>query len=383
MKVLHVIPSISLVYGGPSQAIRSMAPALAKKGLQIDVATTTADGEKELDVPLGVPVKEKEVRYFYFQRQFPKWWTFSRPLARWLAKNVRTYDLLHIHALFSYPTLAACHFARKAGVPYLLRPLGTMSPWSLSQKRIRKKIYYRLWERKNLFKAAAIQATSSFEARYLEQLGLKARIHTIPLGVEPMPLPERRVSSHGVARLLFLSRIDAKKGLSLLIQSLASLGESEIRPHLTVAGNGNPAYLSQVESEIRRLKLSPQVEFVGFVDGERKAQLFADSDIFVLPSSHENFGLAVAEAMAAGLPVVVSGEVGIAPEVQAHGAGIVVECSTPSLAGGLKKLISDPALARQMGERGRKLVQEKFSWDKAAKQLIELYRKIVSENGCR
>ncbi len=377
MKVLHVIPSVSPIYGGPSLAIRPMIFALRKRGLQVDVATTTADGEKELNVPLGTPVDEGGVRYFYFPRQFPKWWTFSWPLTIWLSQNVGGYDLLHIHALFSYPTLSACHFARKAGVPYLLRPLGTMSSWSLSQKRVRKGIYYHLWERENLSKASAIHATSQFEAQYLEHLKLGPQIRVIPLGVEPADLLQRRISSNGVTKLLFLSRLNAEKGLSLLIESLAFLRKSEIRPHLTIAGNGNPQYLSQLKKEIRHLELSSQVEFVGFVEGEKKARLFNESDIFILPSNHENFGLAVAEAMAAGLPVVVSDQVGISAEIREYGAGLVVSCAPDSIARGLERLIKAPSLRTQMGIEGKRLVQEKFSWDKITSQLIELYQEIL------
>ena len=378
MKILHVIPSVSPIYGGPSQAIGSMTSALAAQGLQVDVATTTANGNSELDVPLSAPVLESGVRTFYFPRQFPKWWTFSWPLTRWLSKNAGNYDLLHIHALFNYPTLVASQIARNAKVSYILRPLGTMSPWSISQKKLRKKIYYRLFERQNLFHAAAIHATSHFEARYLQRLGLKAKVHIIPLGIEKTSLPRRQTLSNKPPRLLFLSRLDAKKGLSLLIQSLASLSKKGMNAHLTIAGNGNPGYLSQLKEKVRNLGLVSQVEFVGFVEGEKKTQLFAESDIFVLPSSDENFGLAVAEAMAAGLPVVVSDQVGISPEVQEYSAGVVVKCTVDSVKEGLERLIIDPELCSKMGKQGEQLVKERFAWDKVAGQLTEFYEKILS-----
>ena len=383
MKILHVIPSVSPIYGGPSLAVKAMTSSLVKAGLEVDIATTTANGTTEMNVPLASPVIETGVRYHYFPRSLPRQWSFSPLLARWLYENVRNYDLLHIHALFSYTTLPACHFARKSGVPYVLRPLGTLSPWSLSQKKLRKKIYYSLFEKKNLLSASAVHATSEFEARDLKILGVREKVHIIPLGIKEMPLPERKASQNGVPRLLFLSRLNAEKGLPLLLQSMASLVETGICPCLTVAGSGDPAYLSQIRDEVGRLKLSSQVEFMGFVEGEKKTQLFADSDIFVLPSNHENFGLAAAEAMAAGLPVVVSDQVGVSPEILKFGAGIVVERNSRSLTQGLTKLISDPSLRKKMGEQGKKLVQERFSWDKVGEELAKLYKKILSENSCR
>src|ERR671931_636338 len=118
MKVLHVIPSMSPLYGGPFVAVKGMAEAVASLGAEVDVATTTANGRAELDVPLDRPVAEEGVRYFYFQRQYPKAWTLSFPLTRWLGRHAGKYDVLHVHVPFSYPTLAACPMARRRGIPY-------------------------------------------------------------------------------------------------------------------------------------------------------------------------------------------------------------------------------------------------------------------------
>src|SRR5438309_3056425 len=131
MKVLHVVPSVSPVYGGPSVTTVRMAEGVAALDLEVDVATTTANGSSELRVPLDRPVIGKGVRYFYFQRQHPKSWTFSWPLTRWLLRHAHTYDLLHVHALFSYATLPACWVARRGRVPYVLSPHGMLDPWSL------------------------------------------------------------------------------------------------------------------------------------------------------------------------------------------------------------------------------------------------------------
>lgn len=373
IKVLHVIPSVSPVYGGPSYAIRRMTASLAKMGLDVDVATTNADGKKELEVPQLKPQIKGGARYFYFPRQFPKRWTFSFPLTRWLCEHAKDYDLLHIHALFSYPTLPACVSARRAGTPYILRPLGTLGKQSLAHKAGQKFLYYHLLERCNLRHAAAIHATSPIEAKSLEQLGFGSKTHVIPLGVDPGSVSLRSNTSGSRVRLLFLSRLHPMKALPLLFQSLVLLRREGFYPMLTVGGDGDPSYELTLKRNVEALELTSQVEFTGFIQEEEKIHAFAEADIFVQPSYQESFGIAAAEALAAGVPVVVSDQVGIAPAIQEYGAGVVVGRSPDSVKEGLKKLIRDPELRSKMGEEGRRLVREKFSWDKIAEQLIELY----------
>lgn len=376
MKILHVIPSVSPIDGGPSYALRRMSASLVKMGLEVDVATTNANGKDTLEVPLFKSRVEEGVRYFYFPRQFPKRWTFSPPLAHWLDEHARDYDLLHIHALFSYPTLPACHSARRAKVPYVLRPLGTLGAWSLTHKAWRKSLYYHFFERRNLLHASAIQATSLLEAQSLERLGFKACTFVIPLAVESIPSPSRS-KPNSPARLLFLSRLHPTKALPVLFQSLALLRQQGICPTLTVVGNGEGSYQSVLQKYVKTLGLESQVEFTGFLEGEEKARAFASADIFVLPSYQESFGLAAAEAMAAGLPVVVSDQVGISPDILQYGAGLVVPCKADSLKEGLKKLIDAPGLRLEMGRQGQQLVRDRFHPEVVGAKLLSLYTKII------
>lgn len=378
MKVLHVIPSVSPVYGGPSYAIRGMTAALARAGLKVDVATTDANGEKALDVSFFKPQLEDGVRHFYFPRQSPKRWTFSLPMARWLYQHTADYDLLHIHALFSFPTLPACDAAHRMKVLYILRPIGTLGKWSLGYKSWQKFLYYHFIEKRNLERAAAVQATSSLEARDLARLGFGEKTRTIPLGVDfaAKPLTLQRNGAH--PRLLFLSRLHPVKALPILFQSLVLLKKEGLEPQLVIVGDGADSYRLELKNRIKELGIKSQVEFRGYLEGEEKVKVFSSSEIFVLPSYQESFGLAVAEAMAAGLPVVVTEQVGIAPEIQEYGAGIVVKNSPDSLKEGLLKLLQDPMLRFRMGEAGRRLVSEKFSWEIVARQLVQLYEGILA-----
>ena len=150
MRALHVIPSAAPGDGGPNLAVRAIARGLVSRGIDVTVATTNADGVRTLPVPLETPVIDEGVVYRYFARTVPGSWKFSWPLTRWLWANAGGYDVVHVHALFSYATIPGCRAAAHAPVPYVLRPLGTLSVWSLGHHRWKKKPYYALLERSHL-----------------------------------------------------------------------------------------------------------------------------------------------------------------------------------------------------------------------------------------
>jgi glycosyltransferase involved in cell wall biosynthesis len=386
MKVLHVIPSVSPLHGGPSFAVRRMAEAVAALDVEVDVATTTANGKEELRVPLGRPVNEQGVRYFYFPRQYPKSWTFSWPLTRWLAQYAGAYDVLHVHALFSYPSLAACWAARREGVPYVLRPLGTLDPWALRFRRWKKTPYFWLFERRNLLGAAAVQAVSPQEQRAIKGRGLPIRVVTIPLGVDPPAFEDSKGATpssratDSVVKVLFLSRLHPKKGIELLLRAAGLLA----RQHqilLFIAGDGDAAYVRKLRQYAAVSGLEDRVIFTGFVMGAEKRRLLEQADLFVLPSYDENFGMAVAEALSVGLPVVVSEHVALAEHIREAGAGLVVTSDAPDLARAMATLIKDPELRHRLGQAGRQLVRSEFSWSEVARRLAALYEQLIVSAG--
>jgi glycosyltransferase involved in cell wall biosynthesis len=376
VKVLHVIPSVSRHDGGPSVAVRAMARGVAPLVERMTVATTDADGERRLPVPVDRPLMEEGVEYRHFPVTSGRRWKFSWPLTRWLRRHLRDYDVVHVHALFSYATLPACRFAQRSGVPYVLRPLGTLDPWSLAQHGWRKRPYLRLVERQHLRRAAAIHVTSPLEAEGVARLGFGHSVRLIPLGVEQPELPARGWTS-GAVNLLFLSRLHPKKGLPVLLEAFARLAEREGGPRLTIAGGGTDSYRAEMQRLCDALGVQQRVSFVGHVEGARKERVLAEADIFVLPSSQENFGIAVAEALAAGLPVVVSPQVGLASEIAESGAGLVVENRPAELAEALGQLIENPQLRLSMGRRGAELARDRYSWNHTSRLLHELYLELV------
>lgn len=377
MKVLHVIPYVSPQYGGPTTVVAQMAEALSGLNIKVDIATTTAHGRSELNMPIGQPVVDNGARYFYFPRQGPKFWMFSWPLRCWLYRHVCDYDLVHVHGLFAYTTLPACAASRYFKKPYLITTHGVLDPWCLSHKWWKKLPYYFLLERHNLRSAAAVHVTSSFEAGGLARLGLNAKTHVIPLCVE-MPDRHGREYCEGSLSLLFLSRLDPIKGLPLLIQAVALLIKRGIDVKLMIAGQGEDDYVSELNALVNSLNISKNVKFVGFLQGKSKLQALLEADVFVLPSYHENFSLAAAEALAAGLPVIVSDQVGIARDIATANAGSVVPVDSPELLADAIEKYRDANIRELAGANARNLAEQQYSIGHFGSELLRLYGNVIT-----
>jgi glycosyltransferase involved in cell wall biosynthesis len=385
MKILHVIPSISPKLGGPSQAVINLVKTLRNLGIEAEIVTTNDNSDTLLDVPIHQKVEYQEVPVWFLPRFEPslKEFIFSAALTRWLWKYIREYDLIHNHYLFSYAPTCAAALARYYKIPYIVRPIGQLTPWALSQSKLKKQIYTFLIERSNLNQAAAIHCTSWEEANHVRNFGINTIKFISPLGVEQPPsIPEAKQKiqitykiNQNKTIILFLSRIHLKKRLDLLIYALSQLPKNKF--HLIIAGTGNKDYTSHIRRTIIELGLTSNISWAGFVTGESKDLLLQGSDIFVLPSFSENFGIAIAEAMAAGLPVVLTPGIQISNEVTKAQAGLVVEGEVESLSDAIAQLLTSPNLRTQMGNNGKQLVRQRYCWNVIAQQLIEHYSTIV------
>jgi glycosyltransferase involved in cell wall biosynthesis len=377
VRVLHVIPSIAPRYGGPSVAIEGMAAGLASLGFDVTVATTDADGAGRLDVPTSQPVLRDKVTYRFFHRSLPGEWKYSRPLGHWIRDNVKGFEIVHVHGMFIYTTIPSCRGARAARVPYIIRPLGTLDPWSMRRHRWKKRPYYRLIEHAHLAKAAAVHCTSKAEGAAVAELGFPSLVSVVPLGVEIPEATQHTRSDSSTVSVIFLSRLDPKKGLPILIDAMSLVRSQNPHVRLIVVGSGESTYRRAMEAHCHDRGLSDIVHFKGHLSGTAKLEALRSADIFVLPSYQENFGIAVVEAMAAELPVVVSPQVGIAEEIQTHGAGLVSIIKAEMLAAAIQKLVDNGSLRRQMGAAGRRLVQERYSWPAVCSELVELYQRAI------
>ena len=390
-KVLQVIPSLASVRGGPTEVAINLTKVLRKRGINVEIVTTNDDGAEVLEVPLQKLVTYRGVPVRFFPRfdvelGRDRGFLFSPSLTQWLWENVRHYDILDNHYLFSYSSSCAAAIARRFNVPYTVRTMGQLSPWALAQSQRKKQVYAKLLERKNLNHAAAIHCTSLGEVADVRKFGIDSSTITLPLGVnlpETIPNAKKKLCYEYNLNpdwpvLLFLSRLHYKKRLELLLQALHQMpGERNF--YLLIAGTGETAYINQIKKQIQDLDLEGNCRFIGFITGETKDLVLQGSDLFVLPSYAENFAIAVAEALAAGTPVVITPGIQIAPEIAQADAGLVVEGTTEAFVEAIAQLLQSPELRSQYGKNGRNLVQKRFVWDAIAKRLIPLYQTIIDD----
>ncbi len=398
MRVLHVIPSVAPIRGGPSQAVLEMVAALRAQGVDAEIATTNDNGPKVLDVPCNrkvfYPVKgdspdAEQVPIRFFARRPAQAgalseFSFSPGLTHWLWQHISDYDLLHIHALFSYPSTTAMAIARWHRVPYLLRPIGQLCHWSLTQSAAKKKAYLALIERANLQRARAFHFTTHQEKEEAQAMRLRPPGLVVPHGIHMPELIDQaqpKLRQHlqipdGVPILLFLSRLHPKKGLERLIEALTPLLDQPF--HLVIAGSGDPGYEAKLDCQLQAAGLQKRSQRVGFVSGHLKQLLLQGSDAFVLPSYSENFGIAVLEALAAGLPVLTTPQVALAPVVENHQLGWICDNTVKELSLTLRKALMEIKNDPEVGQSARQVVQSQFSWPAIAQQLATKYQQCLA-----
>lgn len=381
LRVLHVIPSVAPQDGGPSSAVIGICRALIAEGREVEIATTDADGAGRLRVALHRRVEYEGVPTTFFPRRASVAFKWSPALAAWARDGVRAYSVVHVHGVLSHAPLAAGRACRAASVPYLVRPLGTLDPWSLGQKAWRKRLLLRLGGRALLDGAAALHYTSAEECRRTESgLGPLPRGVVIPIGVGDEYFAVQPVA-HEPPRLLSLGRLDAKKGLDRLIAAFHRLaGRPDVpRWRLTIAGEGAPSYVAALQALARRGAAADRIDFAGWVSGAAKHALLASADLFVLPSYQENFGIAVVEAMAAGLPVVVAPGVNLSSDIHAAGAGWVAGLEETRLIAVLAEAMRDADARRRRGAAARRYA-EAFRWRGIARQLTAIYDALAAND---
>jgi glycosyltransferase involved in cell wall biosynthesis len=377
MRVLHVIPAVAPRYGGPSCAVVSMCRAIARLGVDTLIVTTDADGRRRLPVAIETPTDWQDVPALFFERAFSESFKYSARLGGWLRAHVTEFDVVHIHAVLSHAPLAAAAAARRAGVPYIVRPLGTLASWSLGRNRYRKKLLLGLGAARLLRDAAAVHYTSIREQSDVEAtLGLSRGV-VIPLGIEPEYLasPPVPVQDRADERyVLALTRLHPKKNLEALIDSfVASQKGSPWR--LIIAGDGERRYVRSLEKLVADRHAESSVTFTGWVEGAAKLELIRRASIFAMPSLHENFGVSLLEALAAGVPALVSREVHLADDVEAGRAGWVTATDRSSLTRALDAALDEHADREDRG-RAASVLAQRFSWPKVAARIVELYQHV-------
>lgn len=378
MRVLHVIPRLAIQCGGPVTAVLGMTSALSKAGVEVRLITTDHWSE-------GRPDKIECDTKFYPCLFGP--WQFSPKLNRALPDEVAWADVVNLHTLWSFPTAAAARMCRKMDVPYILRPCGMLDSWSRAQKSLKKHLYTALIERRIINGAASLWFTSEEERRGAQSFNYLCADTVIPLGLAPeayKDLPPagafRRQHPELEKRryVLFLGRVTPKKQTGLLLKAYARVCSEFPDVSLVIAGPDEGTYLRELKQLAKSSGVDDRVLFTGPLRGQNVQAALRDSEVFVLPSLHENFGVSVIEALACSVPVVLSNLVNLAADISRSEAGLAITPDEESLVQSLRALLSNPALARQMGQRGRQLALDCFTWEGIVPKLIELYEKAMS-----
>lgn len=387
MRILHVVPSYlpAVRYGGPIVSVHGLCRALVRRGHDVHVFTTNADGDGDSDVPLHKPVVIDGVIVRYFETGILRRLFRAPEMRSALNRDIATFSVLHTHSVFLWPTWAAARCARTRHIPYLLAPRGMLVRELIRRRNpLAKKLWIRLIERRNLEGAAGIHVTSHAEAAELGTFGLALPpIHVVPNGVD-LDVPDERtharlppaieaVFASGRQVLLYIGRISWEKGLDRLIAAVAHVPDAA----LLVIGNDETSYSSDLAAMATAHGVAGRVLFGGPVYGAAKTTLYRRATAFVLPSYSENFGNVVLEALAAGCPVVVTPEVGASSIVTESGGGMVVAGEPAELAAALRSLLESADRRREMVDRGRSWVSVRYSWDSVASSMDAVYSNVI------
>jgi glycosyltransferase involved in cell wall biosynthesis len=375
MRVLHVVPSFypAVSYGGPIYSLLHLCLNLKAFGCDVNVLTTDAHGKTRLTTtqqrdPMLRPLNVE------FCRRVGKG-SIAPQLARSLSRELRRADVIHLTAVYNFPTLPTLFLANQYSKPLVWSPRGTLQRWAGS-RRIHAKNCWDAACRRILPRRAALHVTS-------QQEGLESapRMGNLPAWVIPngidIPNQPPAPANDGILRLLFIGRLDPKKGIENLIQATALLSNAELQNdwRLTIAGDGDPEYVAQLRSLASDCNIARFAEFCGYLQGEDKYRAYSDADIVIVPSYTENFGLVVAEALAHARPVIASHGTPWR-EIEDRGCGLWVDNDPPALAAAIQKIAKRDRAA--MGDIGRHWMQESFSWRERARSMLSLYEHLLA-----
>lgn len=368
MRVLHIVSSLSRNAGGPARSVQGLVAGLNAVGVDAWLMAMKPLGDPWVD---GAKEKfrcAKKMNWFGMQREVENVIDELHP------------DLVHIHSIWQWTLHLAVRAARKKGVPYILAPRGTIEKWSLKQKWLKKKIALLTYQGADFRHAAAIHCTAESEAAQARKLWPGKPIIMSPNAVNvPETLPIQRLHEDGFRRVLFMSRFHYKKGLINLIEAWAMLRPKGWKVELV--GTDSAGYLEVVKKRINELGLQSDFIITGALMDDEKWEAYRRADLFVLPSHSENFGIVVAEALYAGVPVITTKGTPW-EELSARGCGWWIDIGVEPLAMALDAAmkLSDTE-RREMGARGRILVEEKYTWNAVVKAMINGYGKVLGTQG--
>ena len=371
-------------WGGPVTALQGLTAALEEQGVQSEIATTRGRRVGESDAPTPHSV----VHRFDTDILARFWTAHSRHVAKFLKNRIREFDVVHVHEIWHYPGYVGFRAARECRIPYVLSPRGELHEQRLRHKRLKKRLYMTMLQSQIIDSADSIHALTMAEKTRIRQLGFTAPVFVSPNGVrlihvqnsaKDVPAFLSRYPQLANKRIiLFLGRMHSIKGLDVLAESFSKIAEKFQDSMLLLVGPDEDDTIRRMKSALRSSGNLDRVVFTGTLTGSDKWVAYHCAHTFVLPSYAEGFSNSVLEAMSAGVPVIISEQCNF-PEVANHGAGFVVEAREQHVTDAITALLSDDDLHRRMGQNGRRLVSERYTWPNIAASMSGLYRRVIEE----
>lgn len=362
MKIVHYIPSIDRSWGGTSTFMQVLAKPLGKR-VELHIVTHISEN------PLVM--ENCEVHYIPRYRPFSASW--ERAVREVL--DGCNPDVVHINCCWTPDCAMVQKLAQQCGYKVVLSPHGMLEPWIIHRHYYTRKLpALWLYQKEAVRKADCLHATAESERENLLKLGYNAHVKVVGLGIDAESIVLKQ-SWKRTKQVLFLSRVHVKKGIHYLVEAVGVLREQLQGYKILVAGEGEPAYVDSLRQMIADRGLQDMIQLIGGVYGDEKWELFRSADFFVLPTHSENFGLAIAEALASGTPVITT--VGTPwSDLNSSQAGEWIEIGTQPLVEALKRFLALPEEElERMGRNGRKLIETKYSAEVMAEKMMDVYRK--------
>jgi glycosyltransferase involved in cell wall biosynthesis len=399
MRILQVVATLAPRQGGPSVACPELSRELVRQGHQVSIYASNVDGLGKLNVPLDRPVIDDGVEIHYFQGwSEPSRYMFSVSMWRALRDTVATFDVVHIYSIYGFSSSAAAYWCRKRGVPHMVHPHGSLDPFLRRRHRPRKWIHEKLLAERDYRKATGVLFNSAEEMRLasdwpglkISRDGKAPKRFVVPVGLDRRWLQDPDAATgerlrnlfpelRGCRLVVYFGRINFKKGLDILARAFAKVARERQDLRLVLAGPDTEGYGDKVRGWLAEGGVLEKATFTGLLEGDLRFAALQQADVFALTSYTENFGQVVAEAMASSVPVLISDQVNIWPEVKQADAGIVVPCDVEAAADALRTMLADPVRGREMGANGRRWTAEHLPWSVVAAQMARAYVDIAGD----
>jgi len=383
MNIVHAISNLKFSSGGPVRAIIDLSTKLAERGHTVTIITAEDDDapaqwrSNPQSNPCTVPIGLFTMKGL----------SASAGQKKLIADTIAQADIVHGHGIWTPLTKRVTDMTRLAGVPYVISLRGMLDDWCMDQRRLKKLIYLKLGGTKMLNSAALIHSTADGELAQSKKWFPKAQGVVIPnlLNLEPYEnMPGESIAREkfpmfdtGDPVLLYLSRIHYKKGIEHLIRAVKLLRDQGNPHRLLIAGDGDKAYEASLKAQTKELGLEDYISFLGLVVGDEKLSLYQAADLFVLPTSQENFGFVLYESLAAGTTLVTTKGVDDWPELQEKAQATICDQDDRSLAEAIAQLTSDPESLKALGETGRAWIFDQMNPDKIIEEFERFYRRAV------